>query len=344
MKNTLFGLDIGATTMKAVWLSPAKEGYTLNAAAIAPTPAKGMVSESPLDQEEMAQAIKKIISDAHITVPYVAVALPESQIYTRVIDMPVLSEKELISAMSWEAEQYIPVPLETMTIDAKVLKRPRTPQEGTTMQVLLVGAPTLLINKYYKIISMAGLVPVVVDTEVLAVVRAVAVGAQFPTSIIVHTGAMSTSLAIVKEGAIIFTFTIPTGGIAINRAIASDYGFTFAQAEEYKRAYGVSQQSLGGKIGQTTAPILMSIIAEVKKALAFYSERYKDDAPVQQILLSGGTAKLPGIDLFFAQNAGIETAVVNPWAVLKSQEVPQEILDNAADYTVAVGLAMRDYE
>ena len=101
---------------------------------------------------------------------------------------------------------------------------------------------------------------------------------------------------------------------------------------------------MGGKIGKATEPILNSILGEIKKSIAFYSQKYKDDSPIRQIILSGGTAKLPGIEIFFVNNSGIETAIANPWKVLASQQMPKEILDNASDYTIAVGLAMRDYE
>jgi Tfp pilus assembly PilM family ATPase len=66
--------------------------------------------------------------------------------------------------------------------------------------------------------------------------------------------------------------------------------------------------------------------------------------PIRQIILSGGTAKLPGIELFFVSNAGIETAIANPWKVLASQQIPKDVLDNGSDYAIAVGLAMKDYE
>ena len=88
--------------------------------------------------------------------------------------------------------------------------------------------------------------------------------------------------------------------------------------------------------------ILNSLVAEAKKAIAFYSQKYKDDSIIQQILLSGGTARLPGIDLFFAENLGIETVLANPWKILASQVVPQEIVGSSSDFTIAVGLAMRD--
>jgi type IV pilus assembly protein PilM len=211
------------------------------------------------------------------------------------------------------------------------------------MQVLMVGAPTMLVKKYQKILLMAGLTINSMETEILSTIRSLVLGENFPPTLIISIGAVSTSFAIVRNGVMVFTYSMSMGGAAINRAIATDFGLTPVQAEEYKKVYGVSGKSLGGKIGQATEPILNSILMEAKKSLAFYAQKYKD-TPIRQILLSGGTAKLPGIEIFFANNSGIETAIANPWKVLSSQAVPKAVLDNASDYTIAVGLAMRNYE
>jgi type IV pilus assembly protein PilM len=208
----------------------------------------------------------------------------------------------------------------------------------------MVGAPTMLVNKYQKIISMAGFQINSMETEILAAIRSLVLDESFPTSLVVNIGAISTSFAIVRAGAMVFTYSMSIGGAAINRAIATDFGLTPQQAEEYKRVYGISGKNLGGKIGKATEPILNTILGEIKKSIAFYSQKYKDDSPIRQIILSGGTAKLPGIEIFFANNSGIETAIANPWKALASQQIPKEILDNASDYTIAVGLAMKDYE
>jgi type IV pilus assembly protein PilM len=344
MNNESFGLDIGATSIKIVLLNGKNKSFVLKAASITPTPIRGMMSNSPLDDEQMAQAIVKAVKDAGISTRFINIALPENQVYTKVLDMPVLSDRELASAIYWEAEQYIPVPLQNITLVWNVLKRPEQSSLTDKMQVLMVGAPTVLVNKYQKIIQMAGFTINGMETEILSILRALVLDQNYPTSLIVNIGAVSTSFAIVKNGIMIFTYSMSVGGSAINRAIATDFGLTSQQAEEYKRVYGVSGKSLGGKIGRATEPILNSILAEVKKSIAFYAQKYKDDAPIRQIILCGGTAKLPGIELFFANNSGIETAIASPWKILVSQQVPKEILDNASDYTIAVGLAMRDYE
>lgn len=342
MSKQPFGLDIGATSLKAVWLEE-KSGFFLKAATAVSTPSKGMVSESPLDEEEMSQAIQKLAAQGKIDSRFVNVALPENQVYTKVLEMPVLSDRELRSAIYWEAEQYIPIPLQNITLTWNVLDKPAKALPGDKMQVLMVGAPTMLVNKYQKIITMANFTISAMETEILSVLRALVVGENFPPSFIINIGGLSTSFAIVRNNIMVFTYSVSVGGVAINRSIASDFNITAQQAEVYKRTYGVSNQVLGGKIGQATEPILGSIVAETKKSLAFYSQKYRD-LPIRQIILAGGSANLPGLDAYFANSCGIETVVGDPWKILVPQPVPKDIIDNAPDYVVAVGLAMRKNE
>lgn len=343
MKNKVFGLDIGATTLKAVWMDKKKDGFLLNSVFTAASPPKGMSSESPFDQEEMAQVISKMIKDANIRARTVNISLPENQVFTKVIEIPVLTDKEIASAIYWEAEQYIPVPLNTITLDYQIIKSPQSEDGNLKMSVLLVGAPTKLIDKYEAILGMAGLTINAVETEILSVIRAVVTYPNTPSSLIINIGALSTAFAIIRKNVVIFTYSVAVGGMALSRAIAADFGLSAAQAEEYKKVYGISDKNFGGKIGRATEPVLSSLLTETKKAIAYYNEKYTDDT-IMQIVLAGGTAKLPGFNTFLAQDLGLEIIIANPWKVLVAQDVPKEIIDDAPSYTVAVGLAMRDYE
>lgn len=341
MSKRAFGLDIGATTIKVVWLEPKDKQFVLKSAAIFPSPPRGVISEAVLDQEEMAASIQKAANLARIDSRLVNVALPENQVYTKILEMPLLSDRELRSAIYWEAEQNIPVPLSDITLTWNVLDRPKNSLPTDRMTVLMVGAPTSLIEKYQKVITMAGFTINSMETEILATVRALVLGDNFPPSIIVNIGSISTSFAIVRKNIMVFAYSMSVGGSAINHAIAADFGLTQTQAEEYKKTYGISDKTFGGKIGQATTPILDSIILEIKKSLAYYSQKYKD-LPISQIIVSGGTAKLPGLELYFAKGTGIETVIADPWKILVPSEFPKEIVANGADYAIAVGLAMRN--
>lgn len=343
MKSKTFGLDIGSNMMKVVWLSEENKALSLVSCLASPAPAKGMFSESPFDQEEMAQSIRKTVLDAKITAKAAHIAIPDNQVFTKVIDMPNLSDKELASAIYWEAEQYIPTSLATMTLDHKVLRRPE--QSGEThMQVLLVAVQNALLTKYKELVEWAGFSVVSAETEILSTIRSVQAPGSTDTILVISMGDLSTSLAIIQMGTLVFTHTLPLGGIAMNRAIVSDFGFSPAQAEEYKKTYGISDATLGGKIAKAIDPILQSILSEVKKSLTFYTEKYKEKLPISQIHLCGSTTRLPGIDVFFVKNCGIETVITNPWKVHAIAGVSDAVLESGPEYAVAIGLSLKEYE
>lgn len=346
MNKKSFGLDIGITNIKAVEINVNKDSMSLDACIISPTPAKGMVSESVGDEEEMAVAIKKTVKDAGISTKSVNIALPDNQVYTKVVEMPYMNDKDLASAINWEAEQYMPIPLASVVLAWQVISKPLKPTPADKMRVLMVGAPNVIVKKYQKVINMADLSLNTVETEILSAIRALTFfqppDSSTPT-IIINIGDISTSLAIVVKSELLFTYTLPIGGQAINRSISADFGLSTAQAEEYKRAYGILKNPMGQRIGQATEPILASIVAEVKKAIIFYSQKNADNK-IQQVILTGETAKLPGIDMYFADSSGIETVIANPWKNVASGNIPKEIISNAPSYSIAVGLALRDYE
>lgn len=344
MKSSTFGLDIGISKIKAVWLSKEKEVISFNSALAVPTPSPGIQSESPFDHQELAQAVSKLISDAKITANKVSIALPENHIFTKVIEMPILSEKELSSAIYWEAEEHIPAPMETMSLAWSILKRARQSQNEQRMQVLLVAAPNQLIKRYQSILELAGLSIVAVETETLSIIRGLFREPNPPTSVVLNIGSMNTSLSIIQQGAIVFNYSIPLGGVAMTRSISSDFGLNITQAEEYKRTYGLSDKNLGGKVATAIEPIFINILTELKKAIEFYNERYKNESPITQILLTGGSANLPGIDLYFVKNIGIETVIANPWKMLNIAGVPNSLLPLGPEYAVACGLALKEYE
>lgn len=344
MKNVIFGLDIGITTMRVSWLATDKKNIKYLSSFSSPTPSKGMASESPFDHQEMAAAINKLVIEAKISTNNVSVALPENRVYTKVIDMPNLTEKELSSAIYWEAEQYIPAPLETMTLDWSILRKPKNEDPANKMQVLLVAAPVQIIKRYQAILELAGLSIAGIETEILSVMRSVVADEHFPTSLIMNIGALSTSLSIIQGGSIAFTYIIPLGGIALTRAIASDFGFAMPQAEEYKKSYGLLDKDFGGKISNAIQPVLSSIAAEVKKAINFYNDKYKNDSPIVQLVLTGGTASLAGISSYFVQSVGVETVIGNPWKLLNIQGVPQDMELRGPEFAVSIGLALKEYE
>lgn len=340
--KSLLGLDIGSHSIKLIEIAGSGNDRTLLAAGSIPTPPKALQSTLEADHQAIAVAIRTLMKETGAKSNSVAFALPESQVFTRVIEVPALSQRELSSAINWEAEQYIPLPLDQVNLDYSILRD--TKETGAkTMDVLLVAAPKNLLDKYLSIVEMAELIPIAAETEIIATARALSrsVATIKGASLLVSLGAQTTDLAILRGGVLSFTRSISAGGEALSRALVSGLDFNVNQAEEFKRTYGLEQDKLQGKIVEVVRPIMDTIIGEIKRALAFYAQKHPEDH-VESILLSGGTAKLPGMVVYIAQNVGLEAQLANPWVGIKRDPRFMVLDSEGATFTVSVGLALRD--
>ncbi len=339
--KSLLGLDIGSHSIKLVELAVDRNGVTLLAAGIAATPSKALTSTVVADTEALSVVISKLAKDLNVTTRFVNAALPESQVFTRIISVPQLSDRELASAMQWEAEQYIPLPLDQVSVDYSILRQ-STETGKNTMDVLLVASPKSLVEKYIAMLTLANLNPVALETEIIASCRALVHMA--PTSrhvMVISIGAKTTDIAILRDGKLSFIRSMSSGGEAISRLLAQSLGFELSQAEAYKRAYGVEPDKLEGKILASIKPILDTIISEIQHAITFYTEKYPDNR-IDTIFLSGGTARLPGLVVYLAQSLTIEVQLADPFADIRKHQNFNALEAESSQYTVAVGLALRN--
>jgi type IV pilus assembly protein PilM len=334
------GLDIGSKTIKVVELGGGGKRFILKAAG-AVGYSNNIDIESIQDEKELAnlaKAIKALFNDAKISSNKVSIAIPENKAYTRILKLPLLNDEEVASAVKWEAEELIPIPIKEAIIQHQVIERQ---EAGNPPQVvvLLVAVQKELVEKYMKMLRLVGLNVVGVETNLLSLVRSV----SYPNkvSIIADIGAYATNIAIAKSEQLVFSRSISTAGSALTRAVAQSLGVSLEQAEQYKRTYGFSEGQLEGKVGDALTPILRVIIEETKKAINYYQLEVKGDKP-SSVILSGGSAGLPGITTVFTKYLDIEVAMCNPFSKI---EVDQESAKNLASfaplYSVAVGLAMR---
>lgn len=338
--STTFGLDIGTTSIKAFSVKKSGPSYAIESLGIGPAPQKGIHSEATEDIKIFSEAIKNVISSANIRQKEVNIALPESQVYTKIIEMPLLSEKELAAALKYEMEQYIPLPLDQVKTDWQILGS-SGPQSKTT-RVLIVAASQSLIKKYESIMETLGLTPATIETEMLSVHRSLFPLVNTQTSnMLIHMGTSTTNIAVVENGEILMVFTVDKGGIAITRAISLDLGIELGQADAYKKAYGLSKDAFEGKIGKSLFPILESILGDIKKTLLLYKDKNPNQS-VTQIILSGGTAQLPGIDIYFTNQLNIQVVLGNALQVYDIKNVPPQVESDALSFNVVTGLALKD--
>lgn len=336
MKNLpKIGLDIGSAAIKLVELAPTGNGgWRLLSAGSVPVPAGSWI-DSPSSQTAVANAIIKVVKEAGVRSRRVVTALPEEQISTHVLEMPVLADSEIEQALTWQVEQYIPIPLDQAVWSYEVISR-----SESGLEVLLAAAAKGLVDGYKRVAEQAGLEVVAIETELMATARAIVPSGI--ATVIVDVGAKSTDVGIVAGGQLVFARTVPTAGEAFTRAIESVLGMDSAQAEQYKSAYGFAEEYMGGKLYTAMKPVLAIIATEVKKTIDFYVSKHAGET-VKVVTLSGGAAALPEIVKMLSEMLGLEVTIGDPFARVEMGEEQKKVLAPAAAfYSVAVGLAMRE--
>lgn len=340
MQKILIGLDIGNNIIKAVQLNRENNRNTLLGAGYIATPNAISNIGSQTDEKALSESISRLIHDMKVTNLDVSASLPSSKVVSRVIQVPEMNDNELSSSIEWEAEQFIPWPLSKVKIDYSIIDRDTNAKK---MSVLLVAAPISLIEKYMKVISLAGLNLISLETEILATSRSIS--STFPTLsniLVLAIGATTYEIALLHNQILVYIKSYPIGGNTLTKAISEELGFDIHQAEEYKKTYGLQEDKLEGKIYKIIMPYLTGIYTEIEKTVSYFKEHFPKDE-LTTVILTGGTAKLPELVLSVTRNLGLDSQMINPFINISVDEkILPVITPDAAVYTTAIGLALKE--
>ena len=340
----IIGLDLGRNKFRAVELDNEKGKVVLKKYGTYENSKLNLASESKGDLDAYSNSIKSFISDTGFSTTSIAVSLPESEVFTRVIKLPLMTEKELKTSIMFEAEQYIPLPLKDVNFAFQIIDADIT--EKDKMNVLLVAAKNTILEKYVNILKNAGLVPKGIEPETLAIERALSSNPNQPSaSILVNIGSHETLLIVTYRGFVRFTRSLNMGGDDLTKAAQQHLGLDIAQAEEYKKTYGLDVNQVEGKVYEAVKPVVDNILAEIKRSRIFYTT-HNPSVNINKVILSGGTALMPGLLFYFANNLDLEVELANPWRNIqiheKLESQKQHLIEQGPVFAGPVGLALKE--
>ena len=332
-EKSKLGIDIGTSSIKVVQLKKEAESYALET--------YGMVKvnydvsgKADFDViAETASVLKKLMTESRVNTKKVVASLPNSIVFVSVITMPTMGEKELKNAIQWEAQRYIPLPLEEVTLSWSVLNEP--PENGQ-MKVLLTAVPSAVIENYLKMFKLAGLEPSALEIEALALIRAL-VGSRKESLIIVDLGARNTSLNLVDNSFLRVSRNLGVGGDSITNAISRSLKVSTSRAEQFKRDLSFSD---GVKeMPQAIREVVDNIKYETLQLVKIFES---SGGHIQEIILAGAGAQLPGLSSFFA-DSGIKITLGDPLKFISyDPRLKANLSEAGLSLSVALGLAMRE--
>jgi len=341
--DPMIGLDIGYDTLKIVQLNRKAQPAKLTAYNAALIPPKAMTVKEKDHTREIADIILKSMHEANlhrIRGKYVVSGLPESRVFTKIIDIPIMSDAEKEQAIPHEASRHIPLPLSDIYLDYQPLNL----QNNKSESVLVVAAPKVLVERYLKILQLAGLELIALETKPIAAGRALLYPQEVAPVLIVDIGAEATGISVFDQGNLKFTYTLPHGGHTFTKAIANFLKKDFKEAEKIKRECGISSKCKYGDLSKALGPILADILEEISNAIKFYEKRANPTRKIENIRLCGGGANTKGLSEYIYKNMEnkIKVVIANPFINLNQRSVRKFPVQEVLRFTTAVGLALRE--
>lgn len=347
-RKRLIGVDIGSHAIKAVLLKKAGKGgkaYELERIALEPVAPQVIVEGDIIDSVAVVDVLDRLLRGMRVRMNDVALSLSGNSVIIKKIRVPHMSDDELRDSIQWEAEQYIPFAIDEVMVDYEVLAQGG---EGEDMDVVLVAVKKDKVNDYTSVISQVGRSTALVDVDVFAIQNCFEI--NYPdfreASVgIINIGASVTSINIIEAGVTAFWRDIMIGGNKHTEVLQRRLGLGVEQAEDAKRRFEVE-----GVTTDAVMPVLESASEEIVDVIAKTFDFYYGSSTVaslDKVFIGGGAAATPGL---LEQMGGRLKASVEQFDPFRSISInPKKfdleyIQDQAVNFSVAVGLAVREVE
>ena len=343
----MLGLDISSSSVKLVELGRNAAGtLVLERCAMEPLE-RGWITDGNIEKfDEVAEAMRRLVKKSGTKTKNVAMALPPSAVITKKIILPGgLTDAELELQVEAEANQYIPFPLDEVSLDFCVVG-PSVASVGD-LDVLIAASRREKVQDIQGLAEAAGLKPVIIDVESyasrLATARLIEALPNKGAGTIValfEVGALTTSMQVIRDDEVLYDRDQAFGGAQLTQLIVRQYGFSVEEAESKKRS-GELPDDYDASV---LRPFVESMVQEIGRALQFFFTSTPHNK-VDFVMLAGGSAALPGLTAAVSQHTTFACSLVNPFDGMEIGDNVRlkKMTREAPSYLTSCGLALRRF-
>ncbi len=345
--RSVLGIDVSSSACKVLELSRTDDHCRVERYAVEPLPQNSVVEHAITEVEQVAQAVERAVKRSGSRCKHAAVAVAGAHVITKTIKMPAsLSENDLQTQIEMEADHYIPYPLDEVNMDYQVIGA--TEDNPEEIEILMAACRKEIVDDYVAVIQAHGLTPAIVDIETYAMENAYSLIAQHmpgggmeKTVAILDVGATTTNINVIHNNRSVYSRDHTFGGRQLTEEIQRRYGLSYEEAGLAKKQGGLPDNYQADVL----RPFMEALCQEAMRALQFFysSSPFNN---VDQVLLAGGCAQIPGIDEMVAARIGVPAMVANPFASmsLASRIKPEMLANDAPSLMISCGLALRSFD
>jgi type IV pilus assembly protein PilM len=340
-RSQTVGVDIGSSAVKAVALRKGRAGWALIAAGEVLLPHGSTQDGGAAEPAVVSAAVRQVLEGLRMRRARVTAALSGHAVIVKRLSMPAMSQGELVDAIPWEAEQYIPFDLADVQLDYQVVNA-GTEAAKTSLEVLLVAAKKDRIEDRAAVIVGAGREAVVLDVEAFALANAYQMNYPErldPVTAILHVGRSATTVCLLEHGQLVFTRDIALGGHLHTETLQRELGIdesTAARIQSGQTPPEVSREHAASVLRDASG----QLVAEIRKTIDFYRTTSPIDK-LSRIVLSGGAWQADGLVDLLETEFDSPVDVFDPFRKVARPKNAVGAEHTGPAYAVAVGLAMR---
>ncbi|MEJ2358669.1 MAG: type IV pilus assembly protein PilM [Deinococcales bacterium] len=370
------GLEVGTSALKVVELRPGNPP-NLVAMAVRPMPPGLIQDDQVVDARGLADEIKALLDEAGVRKRFAVAAVSNRQAITRNINVPKMTMQELDEAIKWEAERYIPFPIDEVVLDYYVLDNPDDIEEGGQLEVVIAAARLDQVTQQVDYLKHAGLEPLVLDVKPFTLLRSLKgsllgehltkttlSGTSYTEAneigVVLEIAASNTTITLVRGERVLMNRNIGVSGDDFTAAIQRSFGLDFDSAEDVKLDYGTAtiptedeeellnfdakrEQFSPSRVYESLRPVLVDLTTEIRRSLEFFRVQ-TGDATISRMVVTGGGAKLRGLPEAIGDALGFRVELGDPWLTIHYDESrfdSQYIRKMGPEFAVPLGLALR---
>ena len=359
-----FALDIGGSNVVALSVVGRPESLRLRA-CYDWTLSPGLVVDGEIVEPDLfARELREWVNHYKLRGRSVQLAVSNQKVIVRNIDMPDLSEEELLSAIQFQAQEYIPIPVDEVVLDSQIIGRRVGPDGTARQQVLLVAAQKTMIMNLLSAVQKAGLKVLGIDVASLALLRALVpdspflpeAGAGAVSHGLVDISSSVSTLAVAMDGVLKFTRIINFSSDRFHRAIGDGRDIPPDDAHALVQRVGLAgplppdrdfyRDEIVDETQSELGEVATELGEEIRRSFDYYQAQ-EQSFPVGQLILSGRGALVRNLDSHLAELLGMPVALANPLAHIaeNSSDMPDADLASMAPcLSVAVGLVLPERE
>jgi type IV pilus assembly protein PilM len=341
--KSLVGLDIGSSSVKAIELKKAKDGYELVSFGLEPLAQDTVVDGAIMDAPSVAEKIISIFDTQKVKSRNVATSVSGHSVIVKRVNMPLMTEEELYDRVQAEASQHIPFDIADVNLSYQLLEA-----TDSQMDVLLVAVKKDKILNHTNVLAQAGKVPVVVDIDAFALQNCFELNYELDPSQVVallNVGASVMNINIIRGLTPLFTRDVSVGGNQYTDALQKELDLSFEDAEKLKMG-----GTLPGVSEEQRAAILRSVsdilILEIQKTFDFFRATASGEN-IRRIVVAGGTARVPGLLDFLKEEFAMPVEELYPFrkvVINPGRHDEEQLRELAPRLAIALGLALRSFD